>query len=386
MKNITLRCSSLPTLMVCPASVLNPDGLPRVEVYGEAAEFGTAMHGFCQELVETGEFNLTPVIDRHPTEAGRAKKIADNFLTVWNMARLRITKPVCELAHSTVLAESPEHLVTLTGHIDVCQIDIGGAFILDYKTGRSHENHYHQLAGYAFILWDYAGKPDVFSVNIAVVYLEDNTTQSYLLKASDLKSWKTSVMEKALAPSYVVSRKCGYCNIASQCKPHAEDVAYTLSFLESEDAHSRRVGWKSMTPEERGKLIDRMYVVERGIQKVKSSLKAAMLGDVAHRPVNRLDIGNGMVYERVTVKGHTVVSDKAWDVLKGRFDEKIVRDISELPLGAILSLVASYAPMGKKIKAKADMLERLVERGAVLVEQSERFLRRPADESQLTPE
>jgi len=369
--------------MTCAPSVLNPEGWTEVNQYVEPAAMGTALHEFCQRIVETGEYDLSEINAKFPDDAPRARMIVSNFFTVWNEAKNTITKPVCELHREVLLTETDALTVVLSGHIDLCQIDPDSAFILDYKTGRSHENHYDQIAGYAFLLWDYVGRPSAYSVQAAVVYLEDNTVQNYVFTAPQLQKWRDDVVTKVSDRQYVISRKCGYCRIAASCTAHKTDRAYTMSLLEGPEAQGGKVAWTQFTPEERGVLLDRLYVVKKGLERTEISLKSAMQGTISGPAVERMDIGNGMVYERVKTVRRRVHGTKALTVLRRRYDSSIIDGLVEFDLDALLDTAAKYAARGKKAEARQKLLEQLVEAGGVTLETQDRFQRRPADEQKL---
>jgi hypothetical protein len=383
-RTIILRCSSLPMLTTCAPSVLNPEEWPRIRRETEAADVGTAVHAVCQKAVETGELNAELVIAQYPHEADRIRTLVNNFVAVWDNARTVITRPQCELELHATLIETPALTIRLTGHIDVCQIGTNESYILDYKTGRSHEVHYDQAVGYAYLLWDHAGRPDVYAVHIAVAYLEDNTIQNYTVSADDLKVWRAKIHGKVIDPQYVVGRKCGVCELNASCPTHKADLQYALDFLATDEAQKGKLSWVSMEPEERGALLDRLYVVRRGLERVELSLKLAMAG--AHKKVQRLDIGNGMVYERVRTYRRRVDGATAYRVLSRRFDTSVLAQITEYKLEDILDLAAKYAPRNKKQQAREDLLNKLIQAGAVYTEEVERYQRRPANEKKLVPD
>lgn len=382
MKELSIRASSLPDLMVCSPSVLNPEGWPDVEQEIKPAALGTAVHEFAERIVATNTYDTAELEGRFPDKADqeRANLLISNFFTIWQEAKQVMTDPKTELEHEATLVNDDNYKIKLTGHIDLCQVNANGAIILDYKTGRSHEDHYHQIAGYAYLLWDYAGRPAEFDVQVSVVYLEDLSIQNYSFSADGLDKWQKDVYSKVKDTRYVVSRKCGVCGLNASCPTAAADRDFTFKFLMGDDAQKGKVSWMSMTPEERGVLIDRMYVIKKGLEKVEISLKAAMAGQ--KKSINRLDIGKGMVYERVKMRSKVLNTRKALPLLRKRFSSDLLDELYTLKLDDVLALVAKFAPRGKKVEARNEWLAKLAEAGAIEESSWEKFSRRPKNELQ----
>lgn len=382
-KKLTLRSSSLPQLMTCAPSELNPEKMPEVFIEIEPAELGTLVHEFAQRIVTSGEWTVDELKARRPKDMERAELLIRNFFTVWAEAKQTITAPQCEVYHETVLVDTPELEIKLTGHIDLCQIEAAAATILDYKTGRLHDNHYHQIAGYAVLAWDKAGRPAAYRVNVAVVYLEDLSITNYEFSADDLRKWIGDVVEKTKDTRYTVGKRCAFCKIQGSCPAYKEYVGAAVRFFQSEDAQKGKVGWIDVDPEERGSLVDVMYVVEKGIGRVKDSLKSTLQGKKGSAA---LDLGGGMGYTKTTRKENVLITERALKTLRERFDQEHLDSITTLKLSDVLDLVASFAPQGKKQKAKDEFLAKLIRVGAVKVVEAERFERRPLKEGKLENE
>jgi myo-inositol-1-phosphate synthase len=93
-----------------------------------------------------------------------------------------------------------------------------------------------------------------------------------------------------------------------------------------------------------------------------------------------------MVYERVRTYRRRVDGATAYRVLSRRFDTSVLAQITEYKLEDILDLAAKYAPRNKKQQAREDLLNKLIQAGAVYTEEVERYQRRPANEKKLVPD
>lgn len=376
-KKLTLRSSSLPQFMTCAPSELNPEKFPEVHIEIEPAELGTLVHEFAQRIVDTGEYSVEEIKARRPEDIDRALLLVSNFFTLWTEAKQTITSPTTELYHEVKLVDTEELELSLTGHIDLAQIDAEKTVILDYKTGRLHENHYHQIAAYAYLSWDKAGKPVPYEVHVAVVYLEDLSVTNYTFSAEELLKWKDEVVAHASDTRYTISKKCAFCKIQGSCPAYKEYTQSAINFLKSEDAHKGKVAWTSVEAEERGSLVDAMYVVKKGMERVETSLKSVLqgTGDDAE-----IDLGNGYVYRKAVREEKTLDTQAALSLLRDRFDQKYLDEITRITLDDVLDLAARFARYGKKEKARQDMFTKLEQAGAIRVEKKSRFERRPKDE------
>lgn len=370
----------MPQFMTCAPSELNPGGFQEVHIEIEPAELGTLVHEFAERIVKTGEYSTEELKGRRPADMERAELLIGNFYTVWEEAKKTLDHPQVELYREATLVDNDNAKIILTGHIDLCQVGPQSALILDYKTGRLHDNHYHQLAGYAFLLWDYAGRPAEYIVNVSVVYLEDLSITNYSFSANDLRKWQAEVVEHSGDTRYTVGKKCAFCKIQGSCPAYREYTQAAIRFFKSDDAQKGRVSWVEADPEERGSLVDVMYVVSKGADRVKDSLKAALQGKKGEAS---LDLGGGTAYSKIVRKEKVLLTGKALPLLRQRFREDLVDGMTTIKLSDVLELVASFAPPRGKSKAKEEFLAKLIAAGAVVEVEKERFERRNSTEQKL---
>ena len=368
----------MPQFMACAPSELNPEKFQEVFIEIEPAEVGTLVHEFAQRIVDTGEYSVEEIKARRPEDIDRALLLISNFFTLWNEAKLTMTSPKTELFHQVKLVDTDELELNLSGHIDLSQIDPDRAIILDYKSGRLHENHYHQIAAYAFLAWDYAGKPSRYEVHVAVTYLEDLAVTNYSFTAEDLTKWRAEVVAHVGDTRYTIGKKCAFCKIQGSCPAYREYTQQAVNFLKSDDAQKGKVGWMDVEPAERGSLVDAMYVVKKGMERVEISLKSALSGKDGN---NQIDLGNGYVYRKTTRDEKVLNSKAALPILRTRFDQSHLDTITSYSLDDVLDLAAKFAPRGKKEKAREELLALLVESNAVTIVKKERHERRPSDET-----
>jgi hypothetical protein len=367
-----VRSSSIPLLMACTNAVLNPDNLIRVETENETSIFGTMVHGLCQSLVETGEYNLPALKDRLSSEDyDRANIQFNNFLKAYNEARLFMPTPQAEVDFEAELSH-----VILTGHIDLLQLNPINAFILDYKTGRMHEDHYHQMAAYAYGAWVKAGRPGNYIVYVTTIYLEDNGIQNYTFTVGTLLDWEREVAAQVMQLRYTAGRKCSHCTLQGSCPAYRTWAGGATAIFTGDVAVPART-WADMTPAERGELVDKMYVVEKAIERVKSGLRNLV------RSKGAVDVGDGKEYVLVESTEQRLDAAKSMPILLKVLGKERVYPNSQLSLNAILTEYASRAARGQKTTARKELYDALDAAGAIVRVKETKMWRRPIGEKTL---
>lgn len=367
-----IRSSSLPMFMSCSNATLNPHGLPRVETENEVAFSGTLVHGVCENLVKTGELTL-PALKARLSEADydRASMQVSNFLKVWNEAKHYMMNPETEYGFSVELSHA-----VITGHIDLHHTDPLRAFILDYKTGRQHEEHYHQMAAYAYGVWDKVGRPANYTVYVSVIYLEDNAVHPYEFTASDLVAWEQEIAVQVMQPRYTVGRKCAFCTLQDGCpayRMYATNAIRSLVQLH-ESEYSDPPAWADLDPEQRGEIIDRMYVVDKALDRVRLSLRNHVKSKGA------VDIGDGKEYALVEQEERQINLPKALKILENRIGSGQIVSNARLALDTVLAAYAGKAAKGRKTQAKKELFAELDAAGAIVRSTTTKMWRRPKGE------
>jgi hypothetical protein len=359
--------------MTCTNSVIHPEGMIPVEGDNETARLGTMVHALAESVVRTGEYDLTPLRNElSDSDFARAMMLTANWLDVWSRIKPFMTDPVVEKYLECTVQYKGEP-VTLTGHIDVHQAYSDRAFIVDYKTGRQHENHYHQMAGYAYLVWADQGYPADYTLYVTAVYLEDKTTQSYTFTADSINAWSLELLAKVEDRRFVVGRKCAFCLVQGSCEAYRSYVGGSIAALSAAPHDLKQ--WEEMDAVDRGELADRMYVVEKAIERAKLGLRQSV------RKRGSLDMGKGYQYELVESEERGVNASKAVKVLKRNLPdwEKHAR----FRLDDILVAYTRNVPRGEKGRAKAALLAELEKAGAIFTAKSTKMYRRPKNEKVL---
>lgn len=144
----TIRCSALPRILSCPASLRAPE--IEINTAGEAATIGTAAHEFYAEMVRRNldhpADSLFALAEKHDVDADELSMLAWAGLTAWRTIRDRIDVTAVESELSGTDAGS----YTLTGHPDMVgrlRADPTTGVIVDWKTGHKEATYLPQLHG-----------------------------------------------------------------------------------------------------------------------------------------------------------------------------------------------------------------------------------------------
>jgi hypothetical protein len=272
--------------MSCGASVLNPDDLVEVERENGAAETGTIIHALAEDIVAKGGTELRHhEVRLRELDGGfeRAIELLPKIERVWRVAQPSFIEPVLEAYFESDLGSG----ITITGHIDIHEAFVDHALVLDWKTGRQRVEHYHQVMGYAFLVWDSMGRPEDYVIYPTVVYVEDGEQGIEKIKGvtpSDLEEWAAQVVAKAKDTRYVTSEKCVHCPLANSCPAHAQKRATAVSVI------SGGAGSDLRQMEDRAEVINKLKIVEDAVKQFKADLKADVK---ANGPI---DLGDGTEY------------------------------------------------------------------------------------------
>jgi len=351
-----IRVSSLPIIAKCRAPLLL-EGADHIKIKDDVsglAAGGTAVHEICAEIARTGNrpADLSPWVEKYncdPDFIGRATWYALKF---WDEHKDAYPNPSTELQYQCFMPDSD---ILLTGHIDLASVTEGiDANILDWKSGyRTDADVEAQVKGYAFLV---ARNGEVEKVSATVVWLADQTIQSWSWTRAELVEWAGMIAESVSnwGGEYSVGDHCRYCPLFTTCKAQTELARSTISNL------------ALMEPDSGIQLTDigRLYA---GVQNVERMCK--MYRDLLRRTVDvngpiPVDDDTQVVITETT--RDTIDPLKAWDVMT-----EAIGDASELAKcmsvskTKLLKIVSDMAPRGAKKGAKDQIIEKLHEADAV---------------------
>lgn len=363
---IKIRCSKLPNFMTCANSVMNPDELTEVETENGAAETGTIIHALSEDVVRHGHCNLRHHQIRLKEIDGleRAIELLPKIERVWKLAAPVFVEPILEEYLEAEVAPG----IFITGHIDIHEAFPKHAFILDWKTGRQRVEHYHQVMGYAFLVWEKMGRPDDYEFYLTVAYVEEaehGLEKMPVITPADLAEWAFELAKQVKNLRYVTSEKCVHCPLANSCKAHRLKQESAVRVI-SGDA-----GGQIRHMENRADVINRLKIVEDAVKTFRAQLKA----DVQKN--GPIDLGDGTQYQIEEKKQEAVDTPRALNVLgeHGLTADDVAKSL-KISLPQIRKLVYSRAVKGDKAESVARLDEALVNAKALFQTTSSQLWRR----------
>jgi hypothetical protein len=291
--------------MTCPNSVLNPDYLQEVETENGAAETGTIIHALAEDIVTKGHCELAHHEIRLKEIEGleRAIELLPKIERVWKLAKPVFIEPILEEYLEAKISTG----ITITGHIDIFEAFDTHAFILDWKTGRQRVDHYHQVMGYAYLVWAKMGYPLEYEFYMTVAYVEEGENgleKMPMITPTDLQEWALTVQARLKRQQYVTSEKCVHCPLANECQAHRLKQESAVRVISGTGGEIRHMPNRADT-------INRLKIVEDAVKNFRAQLKAEVQ---ANGP---LDLGDGT---------HYVIEEKQQESLDANRALKVLRD------------------------------------------------------------
>ena len=363
---IKARCSKLPLIMSCSNAELNPDDLLAVETEFDAAETGTLIHRLAEAYITDGSDDIDHYADRLRMLDGyeRAQELFPNIQRVWALAQKAFQEPELEAYYKAVLAETATHRFMITGHIDVSEIFDGVAYILDWKTGRVRDDHYHQMAGYAYLVWTEAGCEDDYVIHCTVCYADDGSLYKYSFTGKQLREWAKDVVDQLSRPRYVYNKRCVYCPLSTKCEAYQSKVTTAVATVTGADAATML---RDMSDEDRADALQKLKIVENAAKSFRTALK----DDVkANGP---MDTGDGREFVIKTTKTRKLNTAKALPVLQEHLTDAEVFDCASLSVAKAEACVKKRAAKGTKVAAAAALGKGLRDAGAVFYTEQSRL-------------
>src|ERR1019366_3459516 len=216
---LEIRCSSLPRVLSCPASLHGPSVV--IEGDDETSSLGTAAHR-CFEKITAG-------LEVPYTETARLATVYDV-----DVDELRLLVNLGRQCWSSLASSFPTPRIerklsytadgiTLSGSPDVWDIVDAQGRVPDFKTGRSVRGHDEQLKGYAFLIAmnNPAEVQETWGATINVRSREIG--EPVVMTRDDLLEWWEDLVETVHQEHYRPSHEaCIYCPRRYNCQARQE--------------------------------------------------------------------------------------------------------------------------------------------------------------------
>lgn len=262
--------------------------------------------------------------------------------------------------------------IKLTGKVDVLAMVDGEVRIIDFKSGRVERDHFHQMAGYAYLACRRTGYE---LASATLVNLRTKTTETFKWTIEELEKWFSSVVLGQIAryrDRYSPGAHCEFCPIRHSCEGRKAIVRSALEELTGVPASKADVLLGELNnPAQRGivggevaSLFERLGMIEQAIEGFRQHVKENV------KQLGPLDVGGGRVLKIIESNRDKLDPVKSWPVVCEVLTEAEIAPAITLSKTKILDAVGAKVEKGKG-KAKEAMMEQLKAAGAVSVTTSE---------------
>ena len=384
---IKIRCSQLGSLFACPPSVLlsGPDVI-RVAggQFAEAALLGSVCHEAAALCVKGEGYDLEEIAER----TGLSEKLAEqvpmlmSYVTkAWEELEQYFPEPQYEASVKGPIWEVGDQEYQLTGTIDLCSpCGDDRAIFLDWKSGYLDDGFHQQMAGYAFLLWEFMGRPDSINITGVVVFLRHRYHRVIKYTGDALRLWEHDLLHNVLtSDSYTPSSNCRFCGLYALCAARKAIVVSTIDdimgtstekpdaegWLERAKAALTQLTEHSKLEEGVGEVVHDMLFRIRLLQQVIDNGKGLLRETIAR--VGPIPTGEGKALALNRVEKRKLDPLKAMVVLRNHLSDTQIAGVSTVSLPKALKSHSDQFIGGKKKEAREELLARLEEAGAISV-------------------
>lgn len=371
----TIRASSLPRIMACPASMQVPEIV--ISTSSPVADMGTAVHAVMADII-TQRLDSVPdlesYITRYDVDRDELRFLAWRGFNIWTQFRDRLEPESVKCEEEHTWDVSFRDRVRLSGHIDVYakMTDSDTIVVIDWKSGYNERNYVDQLMGYAYLIWPCFPPPvtcsESFKIKIITAWMRSGKWDVLDVSSKDLDTFEKRLRgallntERAYSPN---DEHCVYCPRALECPARAQliqSAAHSLTLMGDGDT-------TALTDRQKLAMVyDQSKMLERALELYGTALRTTIQDN------GPLELSDGRVLTLQSNTRDTIhFEDATVSVLTEYLGVSSALGVmEELGPGAVtvkkkalLDAVSKIAPRGSKSDAKKRVLEDLNSAGCV---------------------
>ncbi len=344
---IAIRASSLPLVTTCGASI---DCEIPVDDAGPEARLGTAVHKWLAQ-------NL-----RHeawaPEDAGNGNPDFP-MLCHLGVRCWQAVKGYFPGALTEQFLEWSDGDIHLTGHADVLSVvesptdGCGQVRVLDYKTGRTDEDHDAQLRGYAWLALQ--AHPWADDASVCLVRVREQTADWGHYSRREMAIWWEEEVREVVVRErreFNPGRHCGHCKRGPTCPAKTALMGQMVDSLLDYDPTNLNEG-REISPETLARMLDRVKLVEKACESARGLIRAAV--DAAGGSLLTGD-GRRLVIEEQERK--VIEPEPAWPILQEALGDRLAKVLT-VGKTKLEDEIKALAPRGQKGQAVKELMDRL---------------------------
>ena len=334
-----IRCSSLPRILACPASLVPPAQDIRGD--DEAARIGSAVHVVLAAWLTNSNVDMAAVARAYRVDVDDIAPLVGVGRRLWDDYQGALGNPeMIEAMLSMPLGD----FVLLTGHVDVSDYTAKGEpYVWDWKTGSQSADYKAQMRGYALLRSK--GERDVLTLT---AWLREGVVDVDIVTVADMGQLRRDITEAMRhRDTFRTGPHCGFCPRRLECPAlAAERRAAIATFLPAVNA-------APAPPAERlAELKPKADMLRRALDAYDKALRRAL------EEAGTLPLPDGReLYLAERRREKVVMNTVTWDILETYLGKDGILDVLDVNKKRALDAVRAKAPeKGQRVK---DMLENL---------------------------
>lgn len=352
---LTIRCSSLPRISLCPASAQSWE--TTINTDSEESRQGSAAHWITLERIVGREHTIAEACQKfNVDDADELEVLCGMGWAAWRKVADHFPDPQIEVEFQ---GTDQNETVLLTGHIDLLSVVDGQVRILDLKFGRVERSHEQQVRGYAWLTLQRARYGAAQEAYLAVLWVREQRLDAELCTRQQLDSWYAD-LERHVSDTSVYNPgydQCAYCPGFHLCGPRRAMLSISAEAICGHDYECTN---PTDDPAIYAEMLDRVKMVERTCQSARELIRSAVRSAGGVLPT-----GDGRELVLKDIVQRKLIPRTALPVLHEVLTGDEVMDCMTLSGTKAQDAVKSKAGRGQK-KAVADELMALLdEAGAI---------------------
>ena len=349
-----LRCSSLPLVSVCAAS-LDPEA--PLDRDSPEARLGTALHYAIARRIEETPCGIESLAARHRVSFDELAVLDVLAAQCWRSLSHWFPSPTTE---ATLSHHGP--VWSLTGTADVLStVDepedgMGEVRILDWKSGRADGDHESQLRGYAYLAL--LATPWADRASAVLVRVRDRTADWSHWSRVELSEWFEGLTTRLDLTAFNPGRHCANCRRLATCPAATGFLVQASAFVQA-SALVRETHASDLTPADLGLLFDGIKALETCCDTARDLIRARVTAAGGTLPT-----GDGRALQLLDTTRRTIDYAAGRDVLLDALGDDLAAVLQVNRSAAEAAIKATAPPRGKG-KAVAAFMDRLDAAGAI---------------------
>lgn len=266
--NIKIRCSALPRLMSCPASIIPPEN--PIETTSDIADMGTAFHAMIEDYIDNGEAMDTDVYIQQYLSGDESKTVELETLYTNGKRMIEAFALSGDIrSEVSMIQEKPGYI--LTGHADLIGETQDGIhyIIVDWKTGYIDRDCSDQLKGYAWL--HHVNNQDTARKDYIIILANPRTKtwDTQTVTIDELQAWALQIDDIILNrdrtnPTF---DNCQYCPRGKECEAVRARIAWASVAVNRKITH---------TPADLAAVYDMSRQLEQALDDYRAALRDAV--------------------------------------------------------------------------------------------------------------